>query len=83
MDTKATNKKQRVINHAAITPSDSAINAYDAIYVGVSGDVNLIPADGSTALVYKSMAVGYHPIATSYIYATSTTATNLIGLFVK
>ena len=72
----------------AITPSDSVAIAGGparAIYVGVSGDVccalvNDNNPGHAAASVFKAMAVGWHPISVAYIYATNTTATNIIGV---
>lgn len=51
-----------------------------AIYVGVSGDVAAVGIDG-TVCIFKSMAVGWHPIRPRRINSTNTTATNIIGVY--
>lgn len=66
----------------AITPSDGTplANFTRWLYVGVSGDVMVDFVDGGTAIVLKAMPVGLYEIGVSKVYATSTTATNLVGM---
>lgn len=69
------------VRGAVITPSDSSSNAYRGIYLGVSGDVNILLEGDTVPLIFKNMVAGViHPISTKRIYATSTTATNIIGV---
>jgi hypothetical protein len=65
-----------------IGPSDSTNLTIipRAIYVGVSGDVAAVDVNG-TVCVFKSLAVGWHPIRPRRINSTSTTATNIIGVY--
>ena|ERR1017187_4353736 len=69
-------------NAFAITTSDTlALTApVRAIYVGVSGDVKVDMVTGGT-VVFKAVPVGVFPIQAVKVYATLTTATNLIGLY--
>ncbi|KWX71620.1 hypothetical protein AMQ84_27245 [Paenibacillus riograndensis] len=71
----------------AVTPSDTLSITYPtgtpysrAIYVGVSGDVTALMADGSTVL-FKAAPVGHLYIAVKRINATNTTATNIVALY--
>lgn len=71
---------------AAITPNDSAdLSIFTrAIYVGVAGDVACIgSADGLTAsIVFKAVPAGtVLPVAARRVFATGTTATNLVALY--
>lgn len=50
-----------------------------AIYVGVSGDVTCLMADGTT-LLFKALPVGIHPIRAKRVNATGTTATDMLFL---
>lgn len=71
-------------NAAAITPSDSADLSVDArsIYVGVGGDIALIPIGGRTAVTFKNAAAGsVIPVQTARVMSTNTTATNLVALW--
>lgn len=79
---------QSVTRAVAVTPSDtvditlpSGINRTKGLYIGVTGDVNAVMADGSTAL-FKGLAAGVvHFISVKRINATSTTATNILALY--
>lgn len=69
----------------AVTPSDTVdLTAYaKALYVGVSGDVKLIPAGaaGGAAVTLKNHPVGYLPVQCSRVLATGTTAASLVALY--
>jgi len=65
----------------AITPSDATIIPVTrAIYVGVTGDINVRMADGQT-IVFTSVPVGIFPIQVDQVLNTSTTATNMVALY--
>ena len=73
-------------NFAAITPSDSVNisqgeTAY--LYVGTAGNITCMVqvAGVSTALLFTGLAAGWHPIRTTRINATGTTASTIIGAF--
>ncbi|OHE79026.1 MAG: hypothetical protein A3F67_10980 [Verrucomicrobia bacterium RIFCSPHIGHO2_12_FULL_41_10] len=69
-------------NAVAITPSDSAILPVTrGVYVGVTGNLNVVMADGSSAVVFSNVPVGIFPIQVKQVYATSTTATSLVALY--
>ena len=64
----------------AITPSDTVLQQYSAIYVGGAGDVVVVMEAGGTAVTFKAPPVGtILPIRVSKVTA-ATTATLLIGL---
>lgn len=63
---------------AAVTPSDSAAQSYRALYVGTTGTLRVIGADGST--VNFGAVVGLVPIEVQAVHAAGTTATNIVGL---
>lgn len=67
---------------AAITTSDSADLATAAlgIYVGVAGDVKVDMVNGDSAIVFKAAPVGILRVHAKKVYATGTTATNLVAL---
>ncbi len=66
----------------AITPSDSddLPRATKAIYVGLSGDVALIPVRGTAPVVFKKLAAGtILDVRVRAILITGTTAGDLVG----
>ena len=67
-----------------ITPNDSADLAEKtrALYVGGAGDVVVILADDTVAVTFKAVPEGaVLPIQAKRVYATSTTATDIVGLY--
>ena len=76
------NQLGNALSLRTITPSDSIdmVDAVRMIYVGVSGDVNLVDSRGNTVL-HKNVFAGSYlgPFSVMRVMATSTTATNLIG----
>lgn len=59
----------------------SGINRSKGIYVGVTGDLNILLASGVTVL-FKAVAAGIvHPISAKRIMSTSTTATDIVALY--
>jgi len=68
----------------SITPNDSTALASvtRGIYVGGAGDVTLTLAGDSVAVLLKAVPVGtFLPVCASYVKATGTTATQLVGLY--
>lgn len=65
----------------AITPSDvTVIPTTRSIYVGGTGNINVVMADGQTAL-FSNVAVGIFPIQVQQVLSTSTTASLLVALY--
>lgn len=69
---------------AVITPSDTVDLATvpKAIYIGVTGDVTVTLArdpDGTNVL-FKAVPVGWLPVRPKRVWATGTTATNMVAL---
>lgn len=64
----------------AITPSDSiSFEGTRGIYVGSSGDVRMTMTDG-TIVTRKNLTGGMtHPLGVTRIWATGTTATDILG----
>ena len=67
---------------AGITPSDSAdIEATRGVYTGISGDLKVDMLDGTT-ITFANLAAGIvHPLQVRRIYATGTTAGDIIALY--
>ncbi len=68
-----------------LSDTDTYDNGGDgvAVYVGVAGNVSIIPIDGdrTTAVVFKGMAAGSVVPCRAYIIRTTgTTATDLVAL---
>lgn len=69
---------------AALTPSDSTdLNPYaKALYVGVSGNLSIIPVGAATdtAVVFSNCPVGWLPVQARRVMATGTTASAIVAL---
>lgn len=69
---------------AAVTLSDATVlsPAPEAFFVGVGGDVVVVPAGNSSTVTLKNVPSGsVVPIACKQFYSTGTTATNLVALY--
>jgi hypothetical protein len=72
----------------SVTPSDtvnltfpSGINRTRGIYVGGAGNISVIMADGTTALL-TALSVGVvHDLSIKRVNATGTTATAILALY--
>ena len=65
----------------AVTPSDSTtLTPTRALYVGGTGDVAVVMADGVT-LTFTAVPVGILPVQVVKVLATGTTATNIVALW--
>lgn len=65
-----------------ITPSDTTdlAEACWAIYVNVSGDIRIKTLRG-TIVTLSAVPVGVLPVGASRVYATGTTASNLLAVY--
>lgn len=68
------------LNAVAVTPSDITILAFAALYIGVTGDVEILPFNSITPVVFKAVPVGMLPVSGQKVMATNTTATNIVAL---
>jgi hypothetical protein len=68
---------------AAVTPSDSAqiSPVARALYVGGSGDIKLVTEEGTTVTFQDIVAGSLLPVKATKVFATDTTATNIVALF--
>ena len=64
---------------AAVVPSDTVGVNFNALYIGVAGDVTLTTPDGNTTL-FKAVPVGILWVAGTFVKATGTAATNIVAL---
>ncbi|PAP93999.1 spike base protein, RCAP_Rcc01079 family [Mesorhizobium wenxiniae] len=65
---------------AAVTVSDSTVVAFDAVYVGVTGNVAVRTVRGSTVTFVGVPAGSILPVKCDRVMSTNTTATSLVGL---
>jgi hypothetical protein len=66
----------------AITPSNSVDLPQEtiAIYLGTPGDLKIDAAVTGTEITFKNLSNGvFHPIRAKRVYATGTSATEIIG----
>lgn len=68
-------------NAAAVVPSNTMdLPQVSLLYVGVTGDVKVDTAFGAT-VTFTAHPVGYMPVQVRRVYATGTTATNIVALY--
>lgn len=68
----------------AVTPHDTTLlptGVTRALYIGVTGDVTVLMADGGTAVLFKAVPVGVLPVRVQRVNSTGTTATNIVALY--
>lgn len=67
----------------AVTPSDTDVFASPVtVYVGVTGNVRVVPANGGSAVTFVGVpAGGVVPVKVRQVYSTSTTATSIVAVF--
>lgn len=66
----------------AITPSDTSKLTNPAIvYVGVAGNVRVLTAQGDDVTFVGVLAGVVIPVQVIQVFATSTTATSLVGIY--
>lgn len=64
----------------AVTPSDTADNYFNYLYIGTGGDVVVDGEAGGTTIVHKNVASGsYIWLRVKKVRSTSTTATDIVG----
>lgn len=69
---------------AAVTTSDTTIFVQPtrALYVGGAGNITVDMADGGPSVLFVGVQAGtVLPIQVTRIYATATTATNIVALY--
>lgn len=76
--------KLQATEAVAVTPSDGSDLAtiHALIYVGVGGDVKADVSGSGTGIVFKNCTAGtILPVKVDRVYATGTTATDLVALY--
>lgn len=74
------NASNRAYDGERITPSDTVLNQWDALYIGVAGDVTIKFPGKTTTLTFPNVAVGWFPCCCDYVMSTGTTALQINGL---
>jgi hypothetical protein len=72
-----------VENAVDIIPNNEAVltKPTTAIYVGIDGDLK-VDLVGGTTVTFKSLVGGvFHPIRATKVYATGTTARDIVGVY--
>lgn len=79
----APNQTEFPTKAAAVTPHDTnVLTSPGTIYVGVGGNVSVVPWEGSTAVLFKNLPAGaVIPVKVKQVKATSTTATDLVVIY--
>jgi hypothetical protein len=63
-----------------ITTSDTVVNKFSGLYVGGAGTIKVTTSEGDI-VTFTSPTVGQIiPIQTALVWATGTSATNLVGM---
>jgi len=75
-------KTEPAYDMAAVTASDTAdITPTRGVYIGGAGDLKVDTAGGTTITLSATAAGSILPISVKRIYATGTTATNIVALY--
>lgn len=78
------NSKGKIVSAEAVTPGDAATHEYDALFIGVGGDIAVLCRDDSSSVVFKTIGDGeFLPMSVKRVLSTGTTATDIVGLIVE
>lgn len=68
------------VNAASVTPGDSSSHDFDALYVGGAGNLRVL-TEGDQDVTFAGVPAGtVLYLRVKRVFATSTTATNIVGL---
>lgn len=66
----------------AVTTSNTVdVPECRALYIGVTGDVKVNLPGQTVGVVFKAVPVGILPVQATRVYATGTTATDIVALY--
>lgn len=65
--------------YTTVTPSDTTVVGFRALYVGGSGTL-VLQNDAGVSITFAAVAVGFFPVGGLKVMAAST-ATNIVALF--
>lgn len=72
-------QKDVATEYGVVTPSDTTQLDFDAIWVGVGGNVAIQKSAGDTAVVFTGVPAGtFLPVKGARVMSTSTTATTMV-----
>lgn len=63
--------------YGTVTPHDSNELIFNALYIGVTGNVEVQDEDGNNT-IFTNVPVGFFPVSGQKVRATGTTATGII-----
>ncbi len=61
--------------------NDASFTRTRGLYIGTSGDLQVVMANGATVTFVAITAGIIHPLSVIQVLATNTTALNILGLF--
>lgn len=73
------NANLQATSAVAITSSDTTTYSPSTLYVGVTGNLNVVTVQGQTTL-FTNVPVGFFPVLVTKVMASSTTASGLVLL---
>jgi hypothetical protein len=70
-------------NAAAVVPNDAGkLTATRRLYIGVAGDVTVDMVGGQVGVLFKAALAGHYlDVRVTRVYATGTTATNIVAMW--
>lgn len=75
-------KTEPAYDMASVTTSDSSeIDPTRGLYIGGAGNIKVDTAAGTTVTLNSAAAGSVLPIRVKKVYATGTTATNIVALY--
>lgn len=80
-DTKGLQQRvaAHIVEHGAVTKSDSTVLDFDGLYVGTAGNVAIEIIEDEGAVTYNNVQDGtFIPIKGVRVYSTGTTASNIV-----
>jgi hypothetical protein len=65
---------------ASVTPHDTNANEFDALWIGVSGNLAVKLSGNNNSITFENVPIGWFPVKTSLVLSTGTTASSIIGV---
>lgn len=80
IDAPAEGAQEITASDSADYGSDSGKTIYRGLYIGTSGNVKVITANGET-VTFTNVPVGILPVRVTRVFSTGTTASGIVGLY--